>query len=726
MYNSIIPFLVFQIFLCIPCFGNQDFNPASDSVVMHGTAKEVVVVGMRPDVEVTAEKTIINVGNSPLTSSGNAFSVLKNLPGVIIGSDGSILLNGESGVSVLIDGKTSYLGGTELLNYLMSIPASSLERVELIKHPSVKYDASGSGGIIDIYTKKNREKGFNMSINTNYEQGKYSRMSDNLSLNLHRNKLNIYGMYGYYKGHDFVDLTTFRDFMETTSVGDITFNQNSYRKRHDRNLYFNAGLDYFVSPKTTIEFAVKGNVSNRIENGTLSSYFYTIVGQNDSTIRSSTDNTNIRNNLISTLGFRYKIDSLGKELRASLDGLRYIVKENQEHDDIFSRQVGSSSQVSSRSQKDGMIGICSGRVDLIWPISDKLRFEAGAKTDFVDIDNTSKYDNKINDRWLADESLNSQFLYKENINAFYASTRIHRTAFLINAGIRIENTNIKGTFVSRTYTNLFPNISLGYQLQNKNSLDFIFLKRVDRPNYSYLNPFVYIFDTYTYVQGNTALKPQYTDRFVFSYLIRKNYSFSLFLSNTEKAIVKSYQIKENSKRLYVMPTNMASYRSFGFQGNVGQISVARWLKSGINWGITEKAYKWEENGTNLQNKKANLQFGLNNRISLPWSWSAEISGFYNGKMAFGQIDILPVWQISGGLKKNLCHGNATLNIFSNDWFNSNKFRGELNLSSSRASTEEFQDRSIFGVSFSYRFKKGSDAKKNGEGSRFYDSKRVNL
>jgi vitamin B12 transporter len=184
---------------------------------------EVVIVAKQPTVQVTAEKTTVYPGLSPTTSSGDAYSVLKNLPGVIINSDGSLYLNGKSGVKILVDGKNSYLDGTDLVNYLMSLPASSINKIELINHPSAKYEAAGNAGIIDISTKKSNTIGYNINVNTNYEQGKYGRSNNNITFGYRKNKLNINGMYGYFRGNDYVDLTVSRDFLETPTEPVIFF-----------------------------------------------------------------------------------------------------------------------------------------------------------------------------------------------------------------------------------------------------------------------------------------------------------------------------------------------------------------------------------------------------------------------------------------------------------------------------------------------------------------------
>jgi hypothetical protein len=693
---------------------------------MHKSISEVVIYAQRSTVQVTPEKRVIHLGSSPITSSGNAYSVLKNLPGIIINSDGSVFMNGKSGVKVLIDGKSSYLEGNELVSYLMSLPASSLDKVELITRPSAKYEASGNAGIIDICTKRNSQSGFSLNFQGNYEQGKYGRTNDNLSFGYRRNKLNLSGMYGYYRGCDFNDLTIARHYSATATERPMVFDQDSYRRRSDYSHYFHFGMDYYATPKTTFGIALKGNVSARTENGSLHSAFHVPAASADSTIRSLTDNEEKRKNFTASLTFQHKIDSLGKAVSASVDGLYYSLKEDQWHNDIVAIPSVKERESASKAFKDGTIKMVSGRTDVTWPVSDKLRFEAGAKSDFVRIDNRSDYANLAGSQWVADKVLSSSFYYRENINALYATARMQKGALVAEAGVRAENTNIKLTSFSQSYTDLFPNLSLTWQLPHSNALNFAYGKRVDWPNYRYLNPFVYIFDPYTYEQGNTNLKPQFTNRFDLAYIIRKNYRFGLFYTDTKQAIIKSYSVQSGSRRVYVMPTNMASYCSYGLQGDIGQISVARWFQSGMHLELTQNNYKWEENELFLRNRKLTFQVGIQNKIRLPWGCAAEVSGFYNSKMAYGQVMVLPVWQLSGGMQKTLFKGNATLSIFSNDWFNSNRTRVRVNFSDTYATTDEFKDRCIVGISFTYRFKKGLGAKESKGDKSFYDSKRINL
>jgi hypothetical protein len=234
-----------------------------------------------------------------------------------------------------------------------------------------------------------------------------------------------------------------------------------------------------------------------------------------------------------------------------------------------------------------------------------------------------------------------------------------------------------------------------------------------------------VFDEYTYEQGNTELQPQFTNRINLSYTIRKAYIISLFYTNTQQVIIKSYYTESDSKRVWVMPTNMSSYHSYGIQGDAGNLSFVDWLQTSFHTELVQNNYDWIENGSTRKNENLTFQIGFQNRIKLPWEWNGEISGFYNSRMAYGQIDVLPIWQISGGIQKNFSDGKATLNIFSNDWFHSNRTRVKGVICGGNVTTDEFTDHTIIGMSFTYRFKKGLDVK-NAKSQKEIDTKRISL
>ena len=254
--------------------------------------------------------------------------------------------------------------------------------------------------------------------------------------------------------------------------------------------------------------------------------------------------------------------------------------------------------------------------------------------------------------WIDDTNRGATFFYKENINAIYMSGQLTEEVLSAEIGMRLENTNINSDAIDRSYTHLFPYLRFSLHLWERTTFTFNYNRRIDRPNYRDLNPFIYVFDSYTYEQGNINLKPQFTDRFSLSYTIGRAYKFGLFYNNTGQAIIKSYNLQPDTKRVIVMPTNFSSFRSLGMEVDAAGVSVADWLHFNFHAEVSDNRYKWLENGVPMENSGVTFQVGTQSRLRLPWGWSAEVIGFYNSRMPFGQIEVKAVYQISAGVQKS--------------------------------------------------------------------------
>lgn len=696
----------------------------------------IVVTAKKPAIQIEADKTTINMEATIVNTGGNAFSVLETLPGVYINSNGAVSLNGKNGTKVLIDGKPAYLQGEELVSFLKSTPATSLDKIELITNPSARYDASGNSGLINIRTKKTRIMGFNLGITSNFMQGKYEKSNHSVSFNHRKGKFNLFGMYGYYSGRNYVDLQVIREFEEENPSEQTTFNQLSYRKRNEDSHYYKGGIHYFASSKTTFELALNGYTSNQAESGSLNSNFINHIGKRDSSIKSSTINDNMRNNISGTIGLIHKIDSTGKEFSLSADYLHHAVDNDQYHNDLFLYTSQNEVMAESAGTKKGTIDLLSMRSDFTYPVNEKLLLESGIKSEYVNIDNTSDYKNREQQEWEPDYGLSSHFIYKENINAFYFNSRIAHYKFVLEAGLRIENTNIKGQLpgnrlqadssFSKSYINLFPSVTLSYQAGKNHTLNLSYRRRIDRPNYQDMNPFVYIFDTYTYEQGNTTLQPQFSDNLELSYLLANNYKVAVFYNQTNDVIAKSFILSENSKRVYVMPKNLATYRSCGIRLSAGNLSPVKYMQSTASIGLTHNQYKWSLIQDANKTAQTTLMFHIGNRFLLGKGWLAELTGYYNGRMAMGQMKIASFGQLTAGIQKKLWNDRASISLYSNDLFHTNRVNMTTRIGNSTARTFEKEDHCILGISFTWKFSKGFESKEFKRKGEAFDTKRINL
>ena len=191
-----------------------DITLEEDSYIL----STVNIIGKRPPIKAEPGKMTVNLSSALLSTDGNILDALRKLPGVIVQNDGTIILNGKSGANVLMDDKVTYLSGENLINYLRSIPASSIENIELISQPSSKHDASGSSGIINIQKKKIKEQGISLTASSGLEQGKHTKGNENLTLNFHHNKLNMYADYSYYWGKDFIELSVSGHYLDPMTL----------------------------------------------------------------------------------------------------------------------------------------------------------------------------------------------------------------------------------------------------------------------------------------------------------------------------------------------------------------------------------------------------------------------------------------------------------------------------------------------------------------------------
>lgn len=697
---------------------------------------EVVVVAKLPELEIKADKMTYHLDASVVRKQGSLYEVLETLPGVVVNKDGSIYMNGKSGINVLIDGKQTYLSGQELVNLLKATPASTADKIDLITHPSARYDASGNSGLIDIHTKKIKLQGLNLSVNGGFSQGIRSKGNGSFSLNRRNGKFNFYLTYSFYKGNDQHDLEINRLYSNelTGLASDLKLYQDSYSESPYASHYYRAGVDFYLSPQTTIGVSTNGNIFHGENEGNMDSSF-SLYPQTapDSTAHTLNLNDRHKTNFSGGISLTHRFDSVGKVLDASFDYLNFHSDEDQFIYNSFRNLINQTErQDSMRGDIKGNINLYAGQINMKFPFENGWVLNAGVKSSYVSIDNEALYANRIQNAWSSDEGLTQGFSYKENINAAYIEGNARLGELSVQAGLRLENTRYKGrqtavacdSSFSDHSIDLFPTVLLEYAL-GENKLSLFYGKRINRPNYGDLNPSTYIFDNYTYERGNTLLKPEKTDNVELSYAFKDLFKAAFLFSYTSKAMVKSYIVEEN-KRVFVTPLNLNRAISLGPRVNTGILSPASFWNLSANAAFVYNRYQWSEELSNKVNEDCTWIAGLNNQFSFGKGWSAELSGYYNGKIAAGQATISPVWQVNCGIQKSILKNKATVSLFARDIFHSYRYNMELTVPGQRAFTKERYDNTLVGVSFSWRFNKGYETKESGRKSDIDQSKRINL
>src|ERR1700722_14653747 len=499
--------------------------------VLTGTSTrlhEGPVVGRRPPIEQKPDRTIINVDASPSNTGSTAMDVLEKAPGVTLDKDDNISPKGKQGVQVMIDGKPTYLSSAQLADYLRSLPASAIDQIELMTNPSAKYDAAGNSGIINIKTKKNKMKGFNGNLNLTHTQGVYPKPSGSLNLNYRTGQFNFFLNAGSSPWEGFQVLQIQRKYLDDDAAQTVNsiFQQTTVMHfiNPEANLKF--GMDYYVTPKTTVGFVVSGFRNKEMDrsgsNIQLLSPGYVV----DSLVYSPNTNNTSWKNGSANLNFRHTYDSSGRELAADLDYVRYSSVSNQYfNNQTFTPDKSLLDQSVLTGYLPSTINIYTFKTDYTRPLAKGYKLETGIKLSYVNTNNTANYYDVVSGKSNVDTTKTNAFIYRENINAAYVTmTRQYGKKWNVQAGLRAENTNYYGhqlgngltvinndSSFSRSYINLFPTLYLTYDANEKNTFTLNYGRRIDRPAYQDLNPFLFFLDQYTYQAGNPYLQPQYTN-----------------------------------------------------------------------------------------------------------------------------------------------------------------------------------------------------------------------
>lgn len=699
----------------------------------------ITVTAQKLPIEMKAGKTVYNLSSTILGTQGNLYDALKQMPGVLIQSNGTILLDGQAGINVLINGKTTYLSGETLINYLRSIPASSVDKIELINNPSSHHDAAGKTGLINIETKRINIKGLVIGCNAGYSQKNiYGSGFGSLYMNLRRNKLNLHTDYSYYQGIDLNDPTIFREYINSTTrqVLDFHLKQEAYRTYAYKSHYFRVAADYDLSSRISLSTYVNGNWVKRLGKEQMSSGFHSFTEHPDS---SSVTRNRIKvsqHNLFGGVSTTY-MSSNKLKWDASFDFQLFGNIDKLKQQSTYSLYEATEPYKNGvlKGDMDGDIQIYCGQTNLVYPLSKQTQFSIGSKTTFVDINNFAIYHNKMNTIWQEIPSLNNNFIYNENINAGYITlnTEIGKS-WKVEAGIRIENTNVKGELAGNAlrpdssftihYTHLFPFLQMQYQWKKAHKLAFLYSKRIVRPQYRDLNPFVTVNDDYLHEQGNTQLKPELAHNTEFSYILKNRYRISFLASYTRHPITKSY-IAEENKRILVMPMNLSSDYSTSIRLSAANLKPFSWWQVNANLLFTYRKYIWQMNDHEYQNKKFTPMLYLGNQLHLPKGWNAEVNAYWNGKTPQGQAIILPMWSLSAGISKSIFKNQGTIRIYAEDLLSSHHMLITINSSTQQGWYKE-KTRMKLGVSFSFRFHQGESPKEINAKSSISESKRINL
>lgn len=672
----------------------------------------VTVIAKKPFIEQKPGKTVLNVEASPTNTGLNALELLEKSPGVTVDNDGNISVKGKQGVLVLVDGKPTYMSGADLAAFLKTIQSSNLDQIEIMTNPPAKYDAAGNSGIINIKTKKGIVRGMNGTANLGYTQGIYGRVNGGVNLNYRNNKTNLFGGYNGGTWEGFNKLKIGRNFYEADKQT-LKGSSDQLSRPHFQGQYHNikAGMDYYFSKKDVAGIVVNGNFSDGKDDPTSLSNVRFANGDIDYMIRSNALNKRKSSNLTTNINYKHTFDSTGREISFDLDQAYYSNKSRTSlNTEILDENgVENGNDVILNGNIPSIINIYSAKADYVHPFKNGLKLEAGLKTSFVKTDNEVEYLRNSGNGWSLDDRSN-HFVYRENINAAYAIFSKTIKKWELTAGLRLENTIAKGHQIKtdssfkRDYTSLFPNIGIGYNYSEKNQFNFSYSRRITRPDYDDLNPFVFFLDSLTYGQGNPYLQPQFTHNFELSHTFNRFLTTTLNYTQTDDIITQLLKQDTEKKITYQTQDNFSKMKQIGI-AVMANFPVEKWWNVNFYGNVFNNHYQGL-----YQNDPIDIQFtsfmtNITNSFTLGKGWGAEISGWYRSKAAEGLLVANEMWAANSAITKQLFKKKATLKVGIRDIFWTQQFSGYAKYSDVDVTVDSRRDSRQFNASFTYRFGK---------------------
>lgn len=682
---------------------------------------DAVVTMTLPVIEQKIDKTVINVANSVTAESSNAFDMLRNSPGVTIDNEGNIQLNGKS-VSIWVDGRPSHLSGKDLEAYLSGIEATSLDKIELISNPSAKYDAEGSGGIIDLKIKKNRLSGFNGSIRAGHDGKVFNKKYyhyTNASVNLnYRSKIsNTFFSYAPNFGSDFTDYKS--DFYDITQKN-WKQTSNALSQSNNSGHSLRLGTDFFINKKNTIGFIVNSFFSNRQSNQKPNfTYNQTFVNdtlqETSNTLINSIINTkNISANLNYTSVFDEEKSS---ELTVNLDYLYWISKDSSYNDNRYFKGDGisvSRQPLIFLQDMQQAINVYSVKADFQHTFIKKLLFESGLKASISQTKNTFLRENFESDVWSKDINRSSDFCYTEQIYALYASLGAQiNTKWSLKGGLRGEYTYNIGDWITqnrktyRNYFDIFPTIFASYQHSEKYNFALSYTMRIGRPSYWQLKPFRSYIDENTAVEGNPELLPQKTHHIAFKTSLIRYFNINLNYHHTTNlsSQILTFDGKEKVYKWANWGKQNALYLGLAcseFPLVKNRLTMSLYADLGYNDEINQKK--------DFRNQLFFSSFYGNLTLILPKDWKIEAYGWGHTGGSMGYFKYTSQGMLSFGIRKSFLEQKLRLNLKFENILNTNNSDLNYQQGNIKYNIKQIYSAPSFGLSISYNFGKATQSK----------------
>ncbi|WP_306353155.1 outer membrane beta-barrel family protein [Flavobacterium sp. '19STA2R22 D10 B1'] len=636
---------------------------------------EVLVQREQKRFESKTDRLIFNVENSISSSGGDALDLIKIIPGVRVQSS-AISIIGKSDVRVMVDERLIQLSGEELNTYLRSLSSDNIKTIELITTPPAKYDAEGNSGLINIIMKTTVKDSWQSTLQSTYIQTTYSALLSNANFNYQKDRFGFLIDIGAKQGSEAALETIDTKFPTQQWEGDI--------RRKDRKEFIRGriGMNYQLTEKSTIGMEYFGgsfNPNSTDANTIKMSNRFTNVPEGLNSTFGQNDKDNYRHSI--NLNFVHTIDTLGKNISIDVDYFKYNITQSRDftsRNTTFNTPNASDLFLEANNSSLQNINNYSTKVDINYPL-ESIEINFGVKFSFTNNNNTIDFKN-INSSPNVEPSQHDDFDYHENTQAVYlGAKKTLNKQWTFQAGIRLESTQNKSLSkftneeFSNDYLRLFPTVYVSYTLNEKNTFNLNYNRRINRPSYWGLNPFRWYFNIYTFTEGNPFLQPSYTDKIEISHNYKNKLISNIYLTKETNGMSQLPIIDVATNTTLLKMDNFYTQYNYGISETFIYNTIP-WLQSynQVNLFYCDTQLEKETNSRSFSGMC--YYFSTNNSINLnpSKSWQGEVNFWYNApfKALIGEFKSTSSFDM--GLKYNLTKNNLLFKLTVFDILKTNK------------------------------------------------------
>ena len=682
----------------------------------------VDVSAQRPLVEIQSDRTVVNVDRLLSAQGGTAWDVLRQSPGLSTNASGEVAIRGKSKVLILVDGRQTYLSGPELTDYLKGLAGSQLAQVEIITQPSAKYDAEGTGGVINLKTKKGITDGLNGSISLAGRQGRHTHTNNSLNINWKSGNINLFANYSYVLNNRYLASSQTSDF----------FNPSGAVTAHNQQAFTLQGAEHAHTLKTGVDYGNdKGLSLHASYSGNFARAPGTVINTNsnisDAGYLPTATNHAIRRAVsyawrhAASASLEKQWDSTGQRLTIAGDFLSNNVGNNISLTNTYQPLTGGPDQLDRiRQQVPSNADIYGLKADYHYPATEAINVDWGIKASRVHMDNDAVFllYNDMNNQYERDPTRSVHYIFNESIYAAYLTYRHSFTeAWQLQAGIRVEHTRNDGEEMvtnesfGKHYTDVFPSATLSYQLTEQHSLSATYSRRTNRPLYYQLVPYRWYSDLLYYVVGNPKLAPEITNNIDISHTYAGKLTTSLSFNRTQNLITDISRVPSANLAIEDAVINMG--RAIDYNLSVMYTEQpAPWLSTSLS--VTGQHIRFNYlNGSQWAHiHQTNWQGMFNSQFTWGKSWAAELSASYQDMIRYGPFIIMkPTGQLTASVRKTILDGKGSITLVGTDLLNTYWYKGITQTDELRLDFSDRIDSRLVGLSFSYRFGNSSQAQK---------------